>query len=57
MGREGTDRTVALSELLPLQPNHEQCNDVLRFLFDLLEEYAPPCYTREHHDAAAAALT
>jgi hypothetical protein len=57
MGREGTDRTIAVAELLGLQQNHEQCNDVLGFLFDLLERYAPPWFTREHHEAAAAALT
>jgi hypothetical protein len=31
-------------------------NDALRLLFDLLEEYSPLWYTKEHHDQADEAL-
>ena len=30
--------------------------DALSDLYELLEEYAPPWYTEQHHDRAAAAL-
>ncbi len=29
---------------------------ILKDLFELLEEYAPTWYTKEHHDRAVAAL-
>jgi hypothetical protein len=30
--------------------------EALKMLYDLLEAYAPPWYTEEHHDKAEAAL-
>jgi hypothetical protein len=33
-----------------------QLQEALRMLYDLLENYAPPWYTQDHHDKAAAAL-
>jgi hypothetical protein len=31
-------------------------NDALRLLFDLLEEYSPLWYTKDHHDQADVVL-
>jgi hypothetical protein len=33
-----------------------QLQEALRMLYDLLETYAPPWYTQDHHDKAVAAL-
>jgi hypothetical protein len=33
-----------------------QLQETLKMLYDLLENYAPPWYTQEHHDKADAAL-
>jgi hypothetical protein len=44
------------AEILPLQKRQKMLNDALRLLFDLLEDYAPLWYTKEHHDQAAKAL-
>ena len=33
-----------------------QLQEALKMLYDLLENDAPPWYTQEHHDKAAAAL-
>ena len=39
-----------------LQPQLASVVEAFRELFDLLEEYAPPWYTEEHHNRAVAAL-
>jgi hypothetical protein len=44
------------AEILPLQKRQKMLNDALRLLFDLLEDYAPLWYRKEHHDRAAEAL-
>lgn len=44
------------AEILRLQKRQKTLNDALRLLFDLLEEYSPLWYTKEHHDQAADAL-
>lgn len=40
-------------------PTHAQDSlvDALKVLFDLLEDYAPPWYTQEHHDRVCNALS
>jgi hypothetical protein len=46
----------------PPLPVHTAAADVLKLqealktLYDLLEQFAPPWYTEEHHDKAEAAL-
>ena len=37
-------------------PQVLQLHEALKMLYDLLENYAPPWYTEEHHDKADAAL-
>ena len=44
------------AEILPVQKRQKMLNDALRLLFDLLEEYSPLWYTKEHHDQADQAL-
>jgi hypothetical protein len=44
------------AEILSLQKKLKRLNDALRLLFDLLEEYSPLWYTKEHHDQADEAL-
>jgi hypothetical protein len=39
-----------------LQPQLASVVEAFRELFNLLEEYAPPWYTEEHHNRAVAAL-
>jgi hypothetical protein len=39
-----------------LQPQLASVIEAFRELFNLLEEYAPPWYTEEHHNRAVAAL-
>ena len=55
MGQEVARRS-GKAELLRLQENHRKLNEALKLLFDLLEEYGPLWYTKEHHDQAKAAL-
>jgi hypothetical protein len=43
-------------EIPPLQKRQKMLNDALRLLFDLLEEYSPLWYTKEHHDQADVVL-
>ena len=54
MGQEAARREA--TEVRRLQRNQKKLNDALRLLFDLLEEYAPPWYKKQHHDQAVAAL-
>jgi len=44
------------AEIRRLQERQKRLNDALRLLFDLLEDYSPLWYTKEHHDQAADAL-
>ena len=44
------------AEIIPLQRRQKMLNDALRLLFDLLEEYSPLWYTKEHHDQADVVL-
>lgn len=37
-------------------PSVDELVEALTGLYQLLEEYAPPWYTREHHDKALSAL-
>lgn len=39
-----------------VQPKEQELVGALRTLYELLERYAPPWYTQQHHDEAAAAL-
>lgn len=55
MGREAAGRR-GTAELVRLQEHQQKLNDALRVLFSLLEQYAPPWYTQDHHDQAEAAL-
>jgi hypothetical protein len=43
-------------EVAELRENQKQLLSALRMLFDLLEEYAPSWYRKEHHTKALAAL-
>ena len=43
-------------DIVRLRQTQEQTLDVLQTLFELLEEYAPSWYKREHHELADAAL-
>lgn len=43
-------------EIARLQEELTELRNTLQILFDLLEEYAPRWYTREHHLQAASAL-
>ena len=43
-------------DIVRLRQTQEQTLDVLRTLFELLEQYAPSWYKREHHQLADAAL-
>lgn len=53
---DGDTRHSNHAEILRLQKRQKTLNDALRLLFDLLEEYSPLWYTKEHHDQAADAL-
>ena len=44
------------AEIIPLQRRQKMLNDALRLLFDLLEDYSPLWYTKEHHDQADVVL-
>jgi len=50
------ERRSRNAELLLLRENRNKLNEALKVLFDLLEEYAPLWYTKEHHDQAKAAM-
>lgn len=39
-----------------LRSSQEKLVKALQMVFDLLEEYAPQWYTKEHHDIASEAL-
>jgi hypothetical protein len=43
-------------ELLILRRNQKELVAALQMLFDLLEDYAPHWYRKEHRDLALAAL-
>jgi hypothetical protein len=53
-GHEGTRRSNHAEITRP--ERQKMLNDALRLLFDLLEEYSPLWYTKEHHDQADEAL-
>ena len=53
---DGDTRHSNHALVLRLQKRQKTLNDALRLLFDLLEEYSPLWYTKEHHDQAADAL-
>ena len=55
MGKEAARRSRK-AEPLRLQNNRKKLQEALKLLFDLLEEYSPLWYTKEHHDQAKAAL-
>ena len=55
MRQEGARRSRKV-ELPRLRENRKKLNEALKTLFDLLEEYAPLWYTKEHHDQAKAAI-
>ena len=40
-----------------LRDDEEKTKEALRELFDLLESFAPPWYTKEHRDKTQAALS
>jgi hypothetical protein len=54
--REGAERRSRKTELQRIRENPKKLNEALKMLFDLLEEYAPLWYTKEHHDKAKAAM-
>lgn len=47
-------RSIPNSE--DLRNNEQKLVSALQMLFDLLEEYAPQWYTKEHHEFASEAL-
>lgn len=47
---------TANSGIRELRKNQEKLVGALQMLVDLLEDYAPRWYTREHHDLACEAL-
>jgi hypothetical protein len=56
-GAEFQERRRRLREKADaLQPQLASVIEAFRELFNLLEEYAPPWYTEEHHNRAVAAL-
>jgi hypothetical protein len=43
-------------EIVKLREEQKRILDVLKMLFDLLEQYAPRWYTEEYHERALSAL-
>jgi len=44
------------ADVKKLRGNERRLHNVLRLLFELLEEYSPPWYEKHHHDQAKVAL-
>ncbi len=55
MTEQGVSRTHN-EDLLQLRKREKELREVLKLVFDLLEDYAPSWYTKEHHDRIQAAL-
>ena len=44
-------------DIVRLRHEQKQLRDALKILFELLEEYAPPWYSEEHHKTSVAAIS